>query len=232
MINTKDIPTGGSGKVSKTLLPGNAKVKVNSIYLDPFRFAEGAYNIMLDCEGVDMGPTFEGFFVNKDNEALGRHKGQVGRVRASQWAFQDKDLGDIQINRDIEIVKFLGKFCDAFGCTQWLEEEDGKHATVESLIVALNEAAPFADKFVNTCLAGKEYENKGGYINYDLYFPKFTKDSIPFEDGDVDESASRVMKFDKSSHILVKKESKEVSGFPSANPDDVMAGAGKTSFEL
>lgn len=232
MISTKDIPNGGSSKVSKTLSPGNTKVKVNSIYLEPFRFTEGAYNIMLDCEGVDMGPSFEGFFVSKDNESLGRHKGQVGRVRTSQWPYQDKDLGDLQINRDMEIVKFLSKFCDATGCTDWLEKEDGKHESIESLVIALNEAAPFADSFLNVCLAGREYENKQGYNNYDLFLPKFTKESIPMENASTDDSISRVTVFDKNTHIIHKKESKEVSDFSAANPDDIMASAGKAEFEL
>jgi hypothetical protein len=231
MISTKDIPTGGGGKVLKTLQPGNTLIKVNSIYLEDFRFAEGAYNIMLDCEGVDMGETFEGFFVDKDNQSLGRHKGQVGRVRASQWAYQDKDLGEIKINRDIEIVKFLGKFCDAMDCTDWLEKEDGKHETVESLVKALNEASPFTDKFLNVCLGGKEYENKQGYTNFDLFFPKF-KDGVPFENEEVEESASRVLTFSKDAHIIVKKAPKAVDGFPAANPDDVMAGVGNKEFEL
>jgi len=234
MINTKDIPTGGSGKVAKTLQPGNTMLKINSIYLEDFRFAEGAYNLVLDCEGTDMGESFEGFFIDKDNQNLGRHKGQVGRVRASQWAFQDKDLGEIKINRDIELVKFLGKFCNALNCTDWLEKEDGKHETIESLIKALNEAAPFADNFVRVCLAGKEYENKSGYTNYDLFFPKFTKDGIPFEDGGTDESASRVVTYNKSTHIIVKKAPKEVTGFSasSGSTGDLLADAAGKGFEL
>jgi hypothetical protein len=231
MISTKDIPTGGGGKVSKTLQPGNTTIKVNAIYLEEFRFAEGAYNIMLDCEGVDMGETFEGFFIDKANTTLGRHKGQVGRVRASQWAYQDKDLGEIKINRDIEIVKFLGKFCDAVGCTDWLEKEDGKHETVESLVKALSEAAPFADKFLKVCLCGKEYENKQGYTNFDLFFPKF-KDGVPFENEEVEENVSRVLTFDKASHIITKKAPMEIIEFPAANPDDIMTGVGGTDFEL
>jgi len=86
MISTKDIPTGG-GKTPKTLQPGNANIKINKIYLEKFPFGEDAYNLMLDCEGVDLGADFEGFFIDKDNEGAGRHTGQVGRVRASQWAF-------------------------------------------------------------------------------------------------------------------------------------------------
>lgn len=212
MISTKDIPAGNGGGTPKTLQPGNRVIKINSIYLDEFPFAENAYNLMLDCEGPDLGDDFEGFWIDKDNEALGRHKGQVGRVRASQWAFQDKDLGDIQISRDLEIAKFLKNLAIATGCLEWYEGEDGKHETIESLVQEMNDKAPFKDKFLNVCLGGREYENKAGYTNYDLFLPKFTKQGLPFEPADTEASASRVYKFNEAEHIK-KKKAKEVNSF-------------------
>jgi len=187
-------------------------IKINSIYLDPFKFAEGAYNIMLNCEGPDLGESYEGFFIDKDKEELGRHKGQVGRVRSSQWAYQDKDLGDSKIERDTEIAKFLKNLAVATGCLDWYESEDGKHETIESLVQEMNDKAPFADKFISVCLCGKEYDNKAGYTNFDLYLPKFSKAGIPFEDSEVEVGVSRVYKFNQDEHIIVKKV-KEVESF-------------------
>lgn len=225
MINTKDIPTGGTGGTPKTLQPGNRTIKINSIYLEKFPFGTDAYNLMLDCEGPDLGEKFEGFFVDKDNESLGRHKGQVGRVRASQWAYESKTLsGDIEINRDAEIAKFLKNFAVATGCLEWFEGEDGKHETIESLVTEMNDKAPFKDKFIYTCLGGREYENKAGYTNYDLFFPKFTRDAIPFEDSEVEHGESRVYKYNADTHIIAKKV-KEVDNFAGNE-------ASKKDFEL
>jgi len=220
MINTKDIPGGGGGKTPKTLQPGNTVIKVNSIYLEDFKFSPGAFNLMLDCEGTDLGADFEGFFIDKNNEELGRHKGQVGRVRASEWAYADKELpNDVTISRNLEIVKFLKSLSGALGCLDWLESQNDKHATIEALVFAFNEEAPFKDKFLKVCLCGKEYENKAGYINYDLFFPKFTKAGFPFENADTVDGASKVYAFNKESHIRVKKV-KSVESFEAASTDD------------
>lgn len=228
MISTKDIPGGTGGKTPKTLQPGNMSLKVNSIVLQEFTYKPGSYNVVLNCEGTDLGDDFEGFYIDKDNESLGRHRGQVGRVRAGQWAYADKTLDSgVVILRDVEITKFLKNFAIATGCLDWYEAEDDKHLTIESLVETMNDAAPFADKYINVCLCGKEYENKQGYTNYDLYLPKFSKQGIPFEDGDVDAASSRVYKFDPTTHILAKKV-KEVESFGA----DMTAPQSDDSFNL
>jgi hypothetical protein len=58
-LSTSDLPEGGSG-LSKTFSPGNQKLKINSVKLEPFRFIEGAYHLMLNCETEKI----EGFEVN------------------------------------------------------------------------------------------------------------------------------------------------------------------------
>lgn len=232
MISTKNIP--GSGKASKTLEPGNGQVMINNIYLEEFTYTEGAYNLMLNCEGPDMGSGFEGFFIDKTKESLGRHKGQVGRVRASKWAYADKTIvrendDDIIIVRDNEIVKMLKHICTATGCIAWFEAEDGKHATIEALVTAMNAAKPFAGKFMNVCLAGKEYENKGGYINHDLYFPKFSKKGFPFQSAETVDGASKVFTFNAEDHIDVKKVKAAPAQFEPA--PEAESGAGEFSLE-
>ena len=223
MISTKDIPTGGSGKAPKTLQPGNANIKINSIYLDKVPWNAEAYNVMMDCEGEGLGESFEGFFIDKNNESLGRHAGQVGRIRAGQWAFESKTLqSGVDINRDVEISKFLRNIAVATGCLEWLEAQDNKHETIESLVEAMNEDAPFEGKFISACLGGREYENKGGYTNYDLFLPKYTKTTVPFADAEGD--TSKVAKFNDSN--IIKKKVKEVESFEAGG------GAGKKPFGL
>jgi hypothetical protein len=217
MISTKDIPSG-NGKTPKTLQPGNTTLKVNSIYLDTVPWSDEEYNVMLDCEGAELGEDFEGFYIDKNQESLGRHKGQVGRVRSSQWTYANKQLpGGIEILRDVEITKFLKNLAIATDCVDWLEAEDGKHETIESLVQEMNDKAPFADKYLNVCLGGREYENKSGYTNYDLFLPKFSKQGVPFEaDGT---NSGRVYTFNDSEHIA-KKKVKEVEDFTAEGKED------------
>jgi len=224
MISTKDIPTGG-GNTPKTLQPGNTSVKISSIKLDKFPWGNDAYHVVLSCEGVDQGADFEGFFIDKEKEALGRHAGQVGNIRSGQWAYETKDLpSGVHIDRDVEITKFLKNLAVAVGFNDWYEGQDGKHATIESLIDKLNEDAPFEGKFINVCLGGREYENKGGYTNYDLFFPRFSKSGVPFEAMDV--PTSKLLAFNSDSHII-KKKVKEISEFEAS-----ASGAASEDFTL
>lgn len=210
MISTKDISTSASSAVQKTLQPGNTKIKINSIYLDHVPWDADALNLMLNCEGEDLGESFEGFFVDKNDESKGKHLGQVGRVRAMEWVYKDAKIGDIDISRDLEISKMLKNLCVATDCLDWLEAQDEKHATIESLVEKMNEDAPFAGKFMDVCLSGKEYENKGGYINHDIFFSKFTKQSVPFEAEGTE--PSRLYIYNKVDHIRTRK-IKEVTDF-------------------
>lgn len=210
MLNTKDIKTGG-GSTPKTLQPGNHVITINAVELEEFKFKPGAYHLILHCEGEDLGADFEGFFIDKTNESLGRHKGQVGRIKAAEYAFADGTTkSGIAVSRDQDMLKFLKNLCIELDCLKWLEDQDGKHATIESLVTKFNEDKPFKGKWMSTCIAGKEYLNKEGYTNYDLFFPKFSKNGVPFEAAN--KSKSRVTIFDDKEHIR-KKAVENVQGF-------------------
>lgn len=198
MLNTKDIKVGGAG-LPKLLQPGNNICKLNNIELETFRFKEGAYHLMLQLEGPDLGTDFEGFFIDKDNESKGRHKGQIGQVKISEWAFADGETKTgIPVHRDVEILKALKSLAIALDFTKWLDSEDGKHATIESLVTALNVAKPFLNKTIEYCIGGKEYINKGGYMNHELFLPRYTKAGAPY-------GKTRVIKFNPDEHIRRKK---------------------------
>jgi len=202
MISTSDIKTGGSTGLPKTLEPGNQQCKINGVALEEFKLKAGGYNLILHMEGPDLGAEFEGFWINKDNESLGRHKGAVGKVRASEWAFVDGTTkGGVAVSRDSDILKFLKGLCTELGIVKWLTvDQDGKHPTIESLINAFNTEQPFKDKYINYCLGAREWKDKNGYIRYDLYIPKFVKNSVPFESLTPVKS-SRLLKYNESDHL-------------------------------
>jgi hypothetical protein len=217
-ISTKNIPTSGTA-VPKTLQPGNVVAKINDIILEAFTFKEGAYHLILNLEGTDRGAEFEGFFINKDKPELGRYKGQVGKVKASEWAYADGETkSGIKIKRDTEILKFLSNLCKEVG-TDWLTKADGKYNTIEDFIKGFNQDKPFKDTWFNFCLGGKEYQNKEGYIAYDMFLPKYAKGTVPFEI--CDKENSKIIKFNETEHIK-KKKVEPVAGFntPTASSAD------------
>lgn len=222
-LNTKDIKAGGEGGVPKTLQPGNHVCTVNGVTLEPYTYKEGAYNIILSLEGPDMGKDFEGFMIDKNNESKGRHKGQVGNVKASEWAYADSTTTKgIVIDRDQEMLKFLKNFCTALGCGDWLLDQDGKHDTIESLFKGFDKDQPFKGKAIEFCIGGKEYTNKNGYTAYDLFLPKYSKAGAPY-------GVSKVVKYNEAEHVK-KKKATSVTEFGS--DDNTISGAASADFQL
>lgn len=210
MISTKNIPTGGGG-VPKLIQPGNVIAKILGVELEPFKFKEGADFLILFLETEPLGDDFEGFAIDKDDPSGPKHKGQVARVKSSEYAYADSTTkSGINISKQTEIVKILKNLCVALDCINWLEDQDGKHETINSLIEAFNIDQPFKDKYLNWCIAGKEYQGKTGYTNYDTFLPKFTKTNTPF--GPVGVNPSKVITFNASEHIR-KKKTDNVSSF-------------------
>lgn len=212
----------------KVIEPGEVTAVIRNVKLDPSRFKPDGYSIVLVIEGSDMGDKFEGFFIDKDNESLGRYKGQVGMVRTSEWPYADGiTKSGIVIERDTEMVKLLTKLCKELGCLEWLAAQDDKHDTIEQLFNAFNIDKPYKDISIDFCLAGREYKNNKDYINYDLYLPKFSKFSVPFE---LAGKKAKLCKFDESIHI--KKSTKVVESFGADIDDDTMEVSSSSDLEL
>jgi len=210
-LSTKNIKTDGDGGVSKTLDPGTNLCKINNVTLEEFKFLPGSYNVMLHLEGEDLGADFQGFFIDKNNETLGRHKGKVGKVKATEWAFADGETkSKVPVSRDKEMMKFLKQLCTSLGCLKWFDAQDEKHDTIQSLYTAFNKDKPFGNTFFRFCIGGKEYTNRGGYKAFELFLPKYSKEGTPIEGDDV--QVSKLIKYNEADHIRRKKEEK-VEGF-------------------
>ena len=206
-LSTTDLGNGGDG-LPKTIAPGNHVLKINSVELEDFKFIEGAAHLMLHVETHPI-EGFEGFLLDKDDESKGRYNGQIGRVKASQYAFADgATKSGIKIQKDRSILIFLQNLSKTLGINDWFIEQDGKHDTIEDFVLAFNKTAPFKDKYLEFCVACKEYVDKKGYTNYDMYLPKSEKGKYAF--GEVEEG--KVMKYDEATH-LKKVETTEVKNF-------------------
>ena len=212
MISTTNINTDGGMSTPKTLAPGNTMFKINGVFLDSVPYKVGAYQVRLEVEGPDMGEDFEGFFIDKNDPSKGRYAGQVGRIRFSEYPYSDGETpkGDI-IVRDTELVKALTSLCRTLGCSDWMTAQDEKHDTIESLFTQFNNDKPFTGIYLRACVAGREYTNKAGYLSYDLYLPKYSRQGVAYENSSVDEAISKVVKFSDETHIKKSKVSETKS---------------------
>jgi len=221
-LSTTDLGTGGNG-LPKTISPGNHVLKINMIDLEDFKFIDGAKHLILHVETEPI-PGFEGFAFDKDNPEKGHYAGQIGKIKASQYAFADGETKTgIKIQRDRSILIFLQSLCKTLGINDWFTEQDGKHDTIEDFVDAFNASAPIKDKYLEFCIAGKEYEGKTGYTNYDMWLPK--ADNRKYAFGEIEEG--KVITFDESKH-LKKLETKEVKSFG----DDDFTTPPKTSSDF
>jgi hypothetical protein len=207
MLNTKDM-SAGSGRPKPVMSPGNHKVKINSITFDKTPYDSEAYNIMLHVETEPVTGDFEGFYRDMNNQSLGRYEGQVGRIRISPFPFKDATLpSGREINRDQEVLKSMINLSEVLNMRDALDSIEAE--TIEKFMVECNTLfteGQKGSKFINICAGSREWENKEGYINDDLYLPRMSKDGIPMEA--VDAENSRLLSFDKATHVraLVKKD--------------------------
>lgn len=207
-LSTKDLVEAGNSGMPKTIAPGNHVLKVNRVWLESFQYIDNAYHLYMDVETEPI-KDFEGFMIDKDDASKGHYAGQVGRVKASQYAYADGTTKTgIKIQRDRSIMIFLQNFCKALDINDWFIAQDDKHSTIEDFVKAFDKEKPFKDKFLEFCIAGKEYMNKSGYTSYDMWLPKASKEGYAY--GAVE--GGKVMKFNEASH-LTKLEVKPVESF-------------------
>lgn len=213
-LSTKQIKVGGGGSnESKTLDPGNQTLFITDIALKEAMFKEGHFDLILNVRGPVI-EGFEGFLVDKDKPELGHLSYKVGKVRATEWPMGDSETKTgVKIFRDLEILKQIKLLCIATGNEKWFDDQDEKHDTIEQFVDAFKNDKPFLDKGFFACLAGKEYKNKSGYNQFDLYFPKYSKSGAAFSNIE-----KNVVKFDEETHIKRKKTT-SVDEFSAASDD-------------
>ena len=195
MLNTKDMQVG-AGKVRPLIGPGNNVIKINSITFDQTPFDTDAYNVMLHVETKPVGGDFEGFFKDKDNESAGRYEGQIGRVRMTPYPYKTTTLASgREIDRDQEVLKSMIFLSEVMNKRVELDTIEAN--TIEDFISSASKL--LSGTYFNVCLGSREWENKEGYINNDLYLPKLSKDGVPAEQ--LDKENSRLLSFNEGTHV-------------------------------
>lgn len=228
MLSTKDMSVG-SGKARPLMGPGNTVVRINSISMDKTPWDAQAFNVYLHMETQPVGGEFEGFLRDQNNESLGRYDGQIGRVRMSPFPYKDTTLDNgREISKDQEILKAMIFVSEVLGKRDALDNIEA--ATIEDFIAKCNTLFSNSE-FFNVCLASREWENKDGYINNDLYLPKLSKDGIPMEALNTDNS--RLITFNKSTHVRAVNTNTNGTASTAAAASSFEPSNGSTSdFEL
>ena len=206
MLSTKDM-SAGSGGTKPVIGTGNQKVMINSITFDQTPYDMDAYNITLHVESEPIVGEFNGFLKDVNNPNGERYAGQVGRVRFSPYPFKDATLNNgNEISRDTEVLKAMVFLSEVVGKRAELDAIEAN--TIEDFMI---KAAKICSQtgYVNACLGAREWENKEGYVNNDLFLPKRNRMGVPLEE--VDAENSNLITFDKNdtNHFrpMVKKES-------------------------
>ena len=193
MLSTKDM-SAGSGGTKPVIGTGNQKVKINSITFDQTPYDMDAYNITLHVESEPITGEFNGFLKDVNNPNGPKFEGQVGRVRFSPYPFKDATLTNgNEISRDTEVLKamvFLSEVVDK------RDELDAIQAnTIEDFMMKAAKICS-GTGYINACLGAREWENKEGYVNNDLFLPKRTRQGAPLEA--LETEGSNLLTFDKN----------------------------------
>lgn len=215
MLNTSGMSTG-SNKEKPVMGPGNQVVKINSISFDKTPYDQDAYNIILHIESEPITGDFEGFLKDTNNPNGPRYQGQVGRVRFSPYAYKDTTLANGNlISRDTEVMKAMIFLAETLNKRSELDLINAN--VIEEFMTSCNKLFSNSE-YMNVCLGSREWENKDGYINNDLYLPKVSKDGVPIEKLDVEKS--KLLKYDSNNinHLrrIVKTTSPSINQFEPA----------------
>jgi len=174
------------------LTPGNYHCKINKVELIDYEIYKGKYCILFHLETEAI--------VNNDKQLTTKQ----GIVKATRYPFADGVTHDnVKISKDEELLKWLYYFCTYNKCIEWLESQDNRHTTIESLFLAFIYDKPFKNKYYRFCIAGEELEDENGKITYNLFLPKMSNDERPFES--LDTEMTNLTIFNENEHIIKKK---------------------------
>ena len=224
MLSTKDM-SAGTGGTKPVIGTGNHKVKINSITFDQTPYDADAFNITLHIEGEPVEGEFNGFLKDMNNPNGPRYEGQVGRVRFSPYPFKDATLNNgNEISRDTEVLKAMVFLSEVVNKRTELDAIEA--ATIEDFMVKCNTALSNTG-YINACLGAREWENKEGYVNNDLFLPKRTRQGSPLEA--LETEGSNLLTFDKMDKNHFRAMVKSVA--PTTTSFEPAAGAGD-DFDL
>jgi hypothetical protein len=193
--------SAGSGKIKPVVGPGNHTVKINEISYMVTPYDPDSHNIILHVETSPVKGEFQGFLKDVNNQNGPRYEGQVGRVRFSPYAFKDTTLPNgKEISKVDEVMKSMIQLSETLGKREALDQIEA--STIEDFMTQASSALS-GEVYINVCLASREWVNKEGYVNNDLYLPKPSSEGVAMESIDVENS--NIIKFDGNNPNHLRK---------------------------
>jgi hypothetical protein len=160
-----------------------------------------SHNIILHVETSPVKGEFQGFLKDVNNQNGPRYEGQVGRVRFSPYAFKDTTLPNgKEISKVDEVMKSMIQLSETLGKREALDQIEA--STIEDFMTQASSALS-GEVYINVCLASREWVNKEGYVNNDLYLPKPSSEGVAMESIDVENS--NIIKFDGNNPNHLRK---------------------------
>lgn len=163
-------------------------------------------NLVLDVMTEDLGDDFEGFFIDYKDQSKGRYPGQIGRVRASEWAFSNFSNEKFSTTTEEGIGRFLKSLLYTSGKKQWYDDNIDLYPEYNGLIAAINKEKVLKNIYFEMTIGGRGYVDKNGYTKYDLYLPKCSKEEYPYILWGDDEAKSSLLKYNPQYHMIPPKE--------------------------
>lgn len=198
MLSTKDLKAVSSGKTPKTLRPGNTVAKIVGLSLQPQKSNPDAYFLVLNLEGEYQGPEFEGFLYDSEKPELGRAKGQVGRVKFSQYSYRDMTTkSGYTMKRDNQIVRDILSLAIALGVREQLDQIEEE--TIEPFVAKASKILNNG-KYLYFCIGGAAYMKDNGNKDYTLYLPKYDRNVTTVNFASLDHKAT-VTPFNQAVHV-------------------------------
>jgi len=168
MFNLKAVEAP-KASVSKMFNPGSIVGKITNFTIQPWATNAERFRIMVTVEGPEI-EGFEGMFIDYQNQALGRYKGQFVRVELPAYVKNTDDSSE----RDRKIMQAVVEFADQLGFRDELNEKGEKADSLEALGQIIAGILAEKGEEYHFTVGATEVENNG-FKNYKYH-------SFPFAD--------------------------------------------------
>jgi hypothetical protein len=195
-----------SSGISPILEPGSHMVRLLDMYAEAPAYDSSKRFIVLLFEGPELGDSFKGLHVDRNNPELGTFDGQVGHVKHDRYPFGDFTTKDGRfITMAEQVMQWVARFAQYLGVLDQMKKENiGKGcSSIEEFVDAVRKFMCSPDKHYKVVVAGQEYTNNKGYIAHRLFLPRAERGRNPIvpvtEQGSIPEN---LMVYSETSHII------------------------------
>jgi len=193
--------TEPTGNVSKMLDLGTHFATVTGVRLEVGKNNPDGYNVVVGLEGPDMGDEFQGFDIDRNNQAMGKHRGQIADVRNGSWPFSTYTFQGREILRDTSVFNYASNLAKQLGRMDALVASKKTAETIEDYVELVNEFCVGATGLFT--IAGETYTKADGKTGTSRYFPKPDNKQYPFAAaGSPEDKPEHFQWYEEAKHLI------------------------------